>query len=263
MKLKRLLLVSALLLSSGFFTTAFSQQFTEIKNVKGSCVIKNITPGEAKRRAITRAKEEALRRAGVAEHVSASKTIIKTEDNEAFNEFYNSITNTDLEGIVSNYKLVSHKNKTDEFGNLICEVVINATVVTYETESDPEFDFKITGVKEIYEDKEKMNFSILPYQEGYLRIFLIDDNDSSISLFPNDWEKIREFSKEVEINFPIDVHYTLEAKKPVDRDVIVFVFTKKNIPFKNEINYDNILEYIYSIPRNQRALQYYSFVIRK
>ncbi len=247
----------------GIHQYSYSQKKIKVKNVKGSCVISNITPEEAREKAIQRAKQDALRRAGIGEVVSASNIYNREEINDEFVDFFNSITSTELEGKVTSYE-VTHEEKTvDQFDNLIYEVEINATVVKYKSEKDPEFDFKVEGIKQIYDDTEKLRFSFLPYKDGYLRIFLIDDNENSYSIFPNEHEKIRMFQEGVKTEFPINVNYTLEAAKPIDNDLLVFVFTKKNIPFKEEENYNNILEWIYSMPRDQRMIQYFPFTIRQ
>ena len=55
--------------------------------------------------------------------------------------------------------------------------------------------------------------------------------------------------------------YMLSTELARERNYLIFVFTKENIPFKIKPTYKNILSWIYSITPEKRKVQFFDFVI--
>jgi hypothetical protein len=239
-----------------------SQRNIKIKGVKGACsMADNMTPEQTKNKAILEAKKEALLRAGITENISSTYILNISQSSEDFQQIFNSISAIELDGEVKEWELINEKWEVDGSGNPYLEVTINATVIKYKTERDLSFDFKVEGIKEWYYDSTFLEFTFLPYQDGYLRIFLFGDNYDAKFLFPNKYEKNKLFHKGIEVQFPLNVNYRLVAEKKEDADLLVFVYTKQDIPYTKKENIKDILEWIYSIPKDERAIQHFSFVI--
>ncbi len=221
----------------------------------------NMTPEQTKNKAILEAKKEALLRAGITENISSTYILNISQSSEDFQQIFNSISAIELDGEVKEWELINEKWEVDGSGNPYLEVTINATVIKYKTERDLSFDFKVEGIKEWYYDSTFLEFTFLPYQDGYLRIFLFGDNYDAKFLFPNKYEKNKLFHKGIEVQFPLNVNYRLVAEKKEDADLLVFVYTKQDIPYTKKENIKDILEWIYSIPKDERAIQHFSFVI--
>src|SRR5688572_17412568 len=71
----------------------FGQETKTVENIKGEWIISNdITPLQAREKALSQAKAEALRQAGVAEYVNASDLTYKTETNNKLKDIHESWT---------------------------------------------------------------------------------------------------------------------------------------------------------------------------
>lgn len=243
---------------------SFSQETIKISSIRSSCVIANITPEQAKEKAIEEGKREALRKAGVAENIVVSDALYSTADAENMKQVFTSFSSIELSGQVLDYVIVNEERKTDRFGNFVVELLLDVEVIKYKNQPDPEFDFAIQGVEDFYKAGTKLEFSFLPYQNGYLRIFYFDDALDCDMIYPNAYEKSSVFTAGQKYNFPMNlsIDYTMEPKKERETNHLVFVFLKKDIPFSDNISYKNLLTYINGISPDQRVVKYFSFIIK-
>ena len=225
-----------------------------VKNVKGVATIANITPEEARNKAIEQAKSEALRIAGAEEWVQSFDSLEKREESKRFDEFFHSLTSVQSMGSVVEWKVVSEEKKIDEFRNLVYEVTIDATVKLYKTRPDPEFHLSIKGIKTAYRNLEKMNFEINPAKGGFLKIFLLDDSRNISILYPNEYEKAAELLSHQTYNFPQNpkFNYEVYTEKTDETNYLFLVYTKKDIPYKGGDSFSNFIEYVYTMEPAER-----------
>lgn len=225
-----------------------------VKNVKGVASIVNISPEEARTRAIEQAKQEALRLAGAEEWVQSFDFLEKREENKKFDEFFHSLTAVQSMGTVVDWKLISEDKKIDEFRNLIYEVVIDATVKLYQTRPDPEFHLLVKGVRRVYRNLDKMNFEISPAKGGYLKIFLLDDARNVSILYPNEHEPAIELVSRQTYKFPQNSRFNYEVytEKTDETNYLFLVYTKKDIPYKGGESFSDFIEYVYTIEPAER-----------
>ena len=152
---------------------------------------------------------------------------------------------------------------------IICEIMIDASIIKYETKPDINFDANIEGVKGAYNNDDKLTFSVKTTQACYLTIFNITDKEAFM-LYPNFYEK-QTICKPMEAcKYPIaKIDYTLHTDmKPQETNRLIFVFTKSPIPFikmdKNQVTtHENIFSWIYSIMPDQRKVEYLTLAILK
>jgi hypothetical protein len=225
----------------------FGQQV--VKNVKGVATIANISPEEARTKAIDQAKAEALRLAGAEEWVQSFDFLEKREEAKKFDEFFHSLTSVQSMGTVVEWKVVSEEKKLNEFKNLLYEVVIDATVKLYKTRPDPEFYLSVQGVKTSYKNLDKMNFEIRPAKGGYLKIFLLDDARNISTLYPNQYEPAAELVSSQTYKFPQNskFNYEVYTEKADEINYLFLVYTKKNIPYKGDQSFSSFIEYVYTM----------------
>lgn len=258
-----------------------AQQIMKFNGIKGEYIVdsnSDISLKAAFEKAVNEAKMEALRKAGVTENVSSSDIMTSSESGKGFKEEMNSFVSVEINGAVLNDSIVEKKSFTNQFGNLVAQVLINVDVIKYEARADASFDFKVEGVKEYYENGDLMNFSFLPYSEGYLKIFNVNDSESFI-VFPfssteypflNDTID-QKFKPNKLINFPVNklmgdpatkqVGYGLSTEAAREHNYLILVYTKQNVPFKGNLNYKSVLNWIYRISPDQRKVQFFDFVI--
>lgn len=259
----------------------FSQKIVTITNVKGSYTLppkSDISLKTAFEKAVNEAKLEAMRKAGVAENIASSDILTTNQTGDNFKQDMNSILSVELSGAILNDTVIEQKTSNDQFGNIVVNVTINADVIKYERLSDPSFDFKIDGLKEYYENNNMMKFSFMPHSDGYLKIFNVNDaenyviypyQDKENSMLNDELNYLFRASKQIQ--FPVNKNmgnpvtkedgYILSTELARERNYLIFVFTKENIPFTNKPTYKNILSWIYTITPDKRKVQFFDFVI--
>jgi hypothetical protein len=231
----------------------------EIKGATGRWVIANITPEQAKEKAIEEAKKEALKMAGFEEQIKASDVLATLDANDKNTQVFNSFSSIELQGAVTGYTIVKHdeeKNAID--GKLYAVVVINATVKKYHTKADPEFKIAVGGLRSNgYKHGEPITFSVLPNKDGYLKVFLFENTDVASVVFPNDYEPNRRFRAKEKIVFPTgDIDYTAEksSTENLEHNMLLFVYTKSDVPFYGAATYPRVLGWVNGMEPNEREV---------
>ncbi len=262
----RHIIISLLLIWMGCGSLTFLQakEKVTVKQVTGKAIIKNITPEEARQKALRAAKIKALRKAGVSEKITETNVKRVKAQNSDIQKTFNSIATVAISGHVIDYEITHTKKDVDQFNNLYIEVTINATVIKYDREQDPAFEIKVDNIHSVYREGEKLNFTVTSNNPGYLRIFLFEGKQKSTQIFPNQYEKKSFFPADTTISFPKDemLEYEVTTRKDKETNHLVFVFTKKEIPFMKKVNYKNIINWIYRISPDQRRVKYKNFMIR-
>ncbi|NCC73642.1 MAG: hypothetical protein EOM06_09620 [Sphingobacteriia bacterium] len=272
------LLIFILSLIQVTFQQGFCQETITVR-ASGRYFSSELTPNQTRDRAIEEAKREALNKAGVAESISFTDFSYQFEDNERFKEIFQSVSSIETGGEIIVDRVISENRSFNEFGNMVVEVEIEATIYRHKSEPDPSFRFSVDAVDQVYQNGDLLKFSFTPYQSGFLKIFNITDTDAeTYLLFPytdpsnpalND-DPDRLFVKGEKVSLPdnpaFDHGYTLELDNP-DRtqefNILMFVFTRQNIPFTEPVNFTSMMRWIYSIPPDQRATEQIGFVIKK
>lgn len=243
----------------------FAQEMKKVEGIKGEWIISNdITPVQARERAIDQAKAEALRRAGVPEYVVESNLLYQTEKNSTLKDIHESWTSIDVSGEIAEFKVVNEEKRKNEFGNLMYEVWINATVVLHKSSKDPGFNMQVNGIHESYHSPEELVFDIIPSKEGFLNIFILGD-DESVHLYPNKFEKPEKFEGGTSYKFPRSkaLDYEVSSEDRMEVNYVVLLYTKEEIPFRDAETSENILQFIARIDPSQKCLKSYSILIRK
>ena len=254
-----------------FSTNSFTQEIKQVKGAKGSgIIVGRISEKEAREEALNAAKVEALRMAGVVENLSSYELLFRSELDFDYSEFFSSDVHSDLQGAVKNYTIVKQDRMLDPHTQLFqIEISIDADVILYSVKPDPEFLVKISGIKNIYEEGEKLKFNVNATKDCYLHIFSLSENETCM-MYPNNWETHKLIPGMSDISFPFGhVDYYLEkTEKSPEVNRILFVFTKTPIKF---INYqgeyqitspEKIFSWVYSITPDIRRLEYKTFTIR-
>ena len=265
-----------LVLTLTILTASLNAQKKISVTARGSYEARDLTIEEVKKKAIDEAKKNAMVKAGISENVKVSDFLYTFEDDEHFKEIFQSFvsTETGADIIVNDVKEINRD--INEFGNILIEVEIQATIIKHRSQKDPSFQFKVEGIKEFYYDTSPLTFSFKPSKEGYLKIFNITDETAFI-LYPysdpenallND-EQGRLFKKNQTVNFPVNPNmsgYFFEIdnkEKDKEYNLLIFVYTKDDIPFMKDVNVENIMRWIYELPLDEKVVEQYGIVVRK
>lgn len=243
----------------------------------GSYEARDLTLEEVKNKAIEEAKHRAMVEAGISENVKVSDFLYTFEDDKKFQDIFQSFISTETGADIIVEEVREKKRDINEFGNILIEVEIDAIIIKHKEKKDPAFSFKVEGIRDVYYENDPLNFNITPTRDGYLKIFNIFDEDVSIILYPNiDPENAylnddpdRIFLKNVKANFPInnmmDGYYFEIANKDSEKEynLLIFVYTKEDYPYFEELDVTNIMNWIFKIPLNQRSVQQFGIVIKR
>ena len=246
-------------------SSCFAQETKAVEGIKGEWIISNdITPVQARAKAIDQAKAEALRQAGATEYVAESNLLYKVEKDSKVKDIHKSVTSVDVFGEISGFEVTKEEKRSNEFGSLVYEVWISANVILHKTSRDPGFNIDVRGIRDSYQSPEELVFEMVPSKDGYLNIFILDDNES-LHLYPNKFEKPEKFEGGKAYKFPRSraLDYEVSAEENMEVNYVVLVYTKSEMPFLDNETSDDILQFIARIDPAQKCIKSYSFLIRQ
>lgn len=264
-----------IIISIALFTSQLSaQKKTQEHKIKGATgiAIGGATTSlmEVKQMAINNAKVEALKKAGIEEHINSYSDYFRSESNNKMEELFTSDVLSNIRGSVINIEEVSFDKGFTPEGQIKGTVVINCTVIKYKTPKDLTFDIWVDGIKPIYKEGEGLEFDVKPTQDCYTRAFLFSSQDAFIFI-PNGVESSFKIPAMTEQSFPTlnphgeqKVSYELDAgSKNKELNRLVLVFLKQDIPYTGEVAYKQITEWIMTIPPDERVIKSFSFDVYK
>jgi len=279
-----------------FFSSAavlYAQESVWIE-VDGSCVVANITPEEARERAIINARNEAIKQAvgvQVSEDISRSVTEeMVNEQSTIYDNFSKLSRSTSFGKIIKEEPLL--KDEITLAGSTpIYNVRIKALVVKDEGNPDYAFEVKINMDKDVFfcresKSSDEIKFNIWASKDCYIYLFNLMANDSVQLIIPNQYisnnnkyisgEEVQGFEKELRNN-----NVTFSASLPPGRDrvteALYVVALKEKIDFysgNDEIDETGIIttskaamtdiqNWLMKIPRDMRTEQLKAFQIKR
>lgn len=264
--MKRILLTLTVL----FFLIVASQNIQaqkktkeiKINNVNGVAVGgETETLLQVKARAINDAKINALKKAGIAENISSYSDFFKSENKNNYDEIFTSDILSDIRGAVKDIEEVKVSKSFTETGVFKVDVIINCIVLKYTSKKDLTFGAWIDGFGMYYKNHDYLKFKIKSSKDAYLKVFVFSETDAYV-LFPNDYEESFQLKSNKEYIFPVgNVDYELETTKSKEIHRAIIVLTKDDIPFTEEVKYKNIVDWIFTIPPDQRIIKTFGFSV--
>lgn len=265
MGIGRPLLLIVVFLFSGLVLSA--QKITKVKGVEGRWEVSgNLTLEQAAERAFLEAKKEALRQAGVMENVWSVFGQITQENGQEFQEAYSQMSVLAISGMVNVTKKTVEDLWDPVARRLFKVVTIDAQVRKGEKE-DRSYVLEVNGIEPIYKQSELFTCSIKVHgKDSYVKFFWFDASGGAL-LYPNEYERNQVFKAGEVYRFPLSgkIDYAMEKVDkgaPSEKVNIMIVATKTDIPYIGEVNYPALLEWIYSIPVDQRCTFYQMALIK-
>lgn len=248
----------------------YAQEISQVSNIIGTAYISGeVSPNQAKKQALNEAKLNALKAAGIGEKVSSYQLLFTSEQKNDFSQFFTSDIQSEIQGAIKSYSIKSERIYCKNDFEVVCDVTIDAEVVKYDTKPDISFDANIEGIKAVYNNDDKLTFTLKSTQACYLTVFNITDKEAFV-LYPNAYEKQTKLNPLELSKFPtVKIDYTLHTDmKQQETNRLIFIFTKTQLPFikmdKNQLTtHENIFSWIYSIMPDQRKVEYITLTIQK
>lgn len=132
---------------------------------------------------------------------------------------------------------------------------------------DPEFYATVNGLKSVYYSGENLTFEVYPYKDSYMKIFLLEDEQIGYMLYPGTVDQPHRLESQKVFNIADTPYYQIELYKSGDKDIeinrLVFVFTKKDVPFNQyETSRSEIEKWMAMIPNDQKYMHFAIIEIR-
>ena len=248
-----------------------AQKSTEIVLHK-AYISENQTYNDVLEIAIADAKEEALRLAGVKENISSFSSMFVYEDEQSFDEVFNSEIFTTINGGVTDWEFIEEPNKGYDkiLESFYLTFKMKVEVKKYKSKKDPSFKMKVDNFKSTYRDGEYIDFDIHFYEDAFLNIFYLS-KDECLMLYPIEgFEPAKKIKHNRKSDFTVDWIST-ETKHLQEYGKLFIVITKNDFPFvKLEKNDDDILivtnvsdiyNWLFSIEPSQRDEFDHSFIM--
>ena len=113
----------------------FSQKVTEIKEAKGTSFISgDISPNQAKIQALNDAKINALKAAGIGEHINSYQLLFTSQQKNDYSQFFSSDIQSEIQGAVESYYIKSER--------VYCKSEFEIIYEVYNVSFDPTNTFK-------------------------------------------------------------------------------------------------------------------------
>lgn len=227
--------------------------------VSGNWEIVNITPEEARNKAIEGAKIHALQKAGISELLSVVNTGTVSD---RLNCFVSS-SYSEFSGEIISYKVLKEQILT-EGKHIFYTVDIEASIRVGKNKRDLEFDAYIEGISETpYKEGESILFNIRPTKDCYLHLVWFDEKGEGNIVYPNQSEPSQILKADQQAFFPITQEYRVkkETRDPIENISLIFILTKKDIPYTRKVTLEDFHQWVLSIPSELRILKFYTLYI--
>ncbi len=266
-----ILLFSALLFSSQLN----AQNKTKEHKIKGATgvAVGGATTSlmQVKQMAINNAKVEALKKAGIEEHINSYTDYFRSESDNKMEELFTSDVLSNIRGSVKNIEDITYDQGFTAENQIKVTATINCIVVEYITSKDLTYVVEVDGVKPIYKNGDYLEFKVTPTQECYMRAFMFSETEDFIFI-PNDYEPSFQMAAKKEQYFPtrnnngesiVDYPLEIDGDKNKETNRVVLVFLKKDIPYTGIVAYEHITAWIMTIPPDERVIESFAFDLYK
>jgi hypothetical protein len=235
--------------------------------VTGEVFIQNITPEEARVKAIAQACRSAVEfHSGV--EINSRTFSFLSESNNIVIDSFSSITNQLSTGIITEKILLSEN--VISVGDILAKVVrLRVKVENQKGVHDPYFNIEVRLNREYYQSGEGLQLTLKSTKNCYITVFNISSNDSVYILFPNQYQKTN-FLKAGDtftmpngeaLNLGLTYRVGLLPGKEQDVELIKIIATKQRMDFTSfytmsafgtyQAAHNSLQKWLIKIPRDE------------
>ena len=168
---------------------------------------------------------EALSLAKKGEFEEAEKKL--REAREVFlkaHEVQTELITEEVEGVILNEKIIS-EIKSFEKNMFILKLEVQMEVGKQKGEADSNYQIKVSNLKTIYNDGDKLALNIEVSQDSYIYIFIKDENDKVYEYYPNIYQKENLLSAKNILKFPdsriFDIELNSNGKDTLENLIVL------------------------------------------
>jgi len=244
--------------------TVYAQEKIIVSSAVGHIFLSDdISISLAREKALNEARLEALRKAGVVEEIREGSLLFQQSDLEQAGSLFSSMISVDIMGEIAEWSLIrSGLVKTGDQDGY--EVEIRAVVNVFKEKQDPSFTLDIQGIRDQYYDQDKLLFSVMPRQDGYLQVFILTASGAE-RIFPNPYEKKNLLHKGKEQKLPgtEQIDYIVECQSRQDIHYAIFLFTRKEFIAPEKLFPNDLLNFLAHIPPSEKRVEWRNFLVKR
>lgn len=267
--MKTLYFIFIFSLSSICLFAVSDEQVRKIKNIRGEYALISSSSSLSIKQAVEYAREDAKLKA--LEEAAFKNELKQFEEVETSSkgENFNSLVINKTSGEILEFKIIEEGHYQSSIRSVETIFYCIADVKVKRTgDPDPNFRATIEGVNTVYYENDILEFSVIPYINCYLKVFLYNELSEGYLIYPNSLEEQHMLEKNIRYNFPINknIEYSItkDTDNPIELNRIVFVFTKDTCPFGDEIASRLEIEtWLAHIPTSEKFIYSKIFDIRK
>lgn len=255
-----------LLLSSMIFADGIRPQITDLGEgwyeVTTSIKVENITPEQAREKAIQKACQLAIEQfAGI--EITGRTSLIQAESNsEITMDHFSKLINQVSNGIILEKEILKEMNFVFDEG-IMKSVTLKVKVGKQEGKADPYFSIDAGLNKTYFQDGEELLLSVTPSKDCYLTIINIMSDENVTTVFPNQFRKdnfvkaneLFELPNENDNKLGIMFKVHLLPDKLEDTEIIKIIATKEPVSININSDFNTAFEalqnWLVTIPRDQ------------
>lgn len=216
------------------------------------------------REAMEFARENAKRSA--IEQVCGSRISIWDQvETSSAGESYNSLAVNQVDGEITEFEVVEESFEMSVERKELCYYCVANIKVKRGVAPDPQFRAAIEGLRSMYFVDDDLRFTVKPYADCYLKIFLFEDMQTGYRIYPSDYDQPELLKANSDVQFPKNVDFvvTKSSGRPTETNRLVFVFTKDERPFYHETTSRQEIErWMAMIPNNEKYIHFVAIDIR-
>lgn len=247
--------------------SAHKEKVETVRDVRGEFSLVLELSDITGREAVQLAREDAKRKA--LERVCGSRVSIwNYMETSSAGDSFNSLGINQVDGEIVEFEIVREGTVQSESrsSEMIFYCIANVKVKKG-IDPDPDFYAAVNGLKSVYYSGEALQFSVMPYRDCYMKIFLMENDELGYMLYPNEYDRASLLTAEKKFDIAEEPYYQFELYKtssaPKEINRVVFVFTKTERPFnEQETSRAEIERWMAGIPNDQKYLHFAVIEIR-
>lgn len=237
------------------------QSLKEVRGEYSMTLTSTVTPLEAREFARENAKRTAI------EKVCGSRVSIWDQvETSSAGESFNSLAINQVDGEVVEFEVVKESVEMSSVREgEMCYYCIANIKVKRGAAPDPEFRAAVEGLRSMYFVDDELEFTVTPYRDCYLKIFLFENMLKGYRIYPAEADKPELLKANVPVKFPREVDFvvTKESDRQTETNRLVFVFTKKEHPFYHDTSSRQEIEkWMAMIPNDEKFIFFSAIDIR-
>lgn len=248
-------------------THAQKEKVTTLKSVRGEFAVILQYSDVSGREAIQLAREDAKRKA--IEKVCGSRINIWDQiESSSAGEVLNSLSINQIDGEIVEFIVTEEGSQQSSIRSSETVFYCIADIkVKKGIEPDPDFYIAVNGLKSVYFAGEPLIFDVKSYQDCYMKIFLLENENLGYLLYPNAFDRNQKIKANQVFSIADSPYYEFILQKnnqlPKEINRLVFVFTKTERPInEEETSRKEIEKWIAKIPNDQKFLHFSVIEIR-